>query len=353
MQIKKLTREIRNKSLKKVKKRSPEELSTSWYQEDLLYQGRGPTLFMILPTGGCSWALSESGGCTMCSYINDSHVENVPARDIIPLFHEIMDKHTLEEPTAVKIFTSGSFLNPDEMPVEARREILQTLGEIENVAEVVVESRPEYVNREIIKECCSYLPDKIFEISMGLESASDHTREYKINKGFSKKDFEQAVEIIKDLKSEYKVRSKAYILVKPILTSEKQGIQEAIDSAIYAEKAGIDRISFCPATIHKGTLIEELWRKGSYQPPWIWSTIKIINQVREKVNIPAIMDTSGFGSRRGPYNCKKCNSKLKQMIIDSNLDQIPVKELECDCKNQWQVESSFCDIGRSTTRIRY
>ncbi|MBV1768426.1 MAG: TIGR01210 family radical SAM protein, partial [Methanobacterium sp.] len=234
-----------------------------------------------------------------------------------------------------------------------RKEILKTLGEIENIVEVVVESRPEYVNRDVIQECCSYIPDKIFEISMGLESSSDHTREFKINKGFSKKDFERAVEIIKDLKVEFKVKSKAYILVKPILTSEKQAIQEAIDSAIYAENAGIDRISFCPATIHKGTLIEELWRKGSYQPPWIWSVVKIINQVREEVQVPAIMDTSGFGSRRGPYNCKKCNSKLKQMIIDSNLDQILVKELECECKNQWQVESSFCDIGRSTTRIRY
>lgn len=47
-----------------------------------------------------------------------------------------------------------------------------------------------------------------------------------------------------------------------------------------------------------------MWRKGAYQPPWIWSCIEIINTVRKELNIPALLDTSGFGSRRGPYNCK-------------------------------------------------
>ncbi len=57
---------------------------------------------------------------------------------------------------------------------------------------------------------------------------------------------------------------------------------------------------------HFPKVIERLWRRGSYEPPWIWSTIEIINNVRKNVKIPALLDTSGFGSRRGPYNCKKC-----------------------------------------------
>jgi len=42
-----------------------------------------------------------------------------------------------------------------------------------------------------------------------------------------------------------------------------------VASAEYSEKVGVDRISFCPATIHKGTVMEVLWHRGSYQPPWI------------------------------------------------------------------------------------
>ena len=82
---------------------------------------------------------------------------------------------------------------------------------------------------------------------------------------------------------------------------------EAIETARYCDSIGVNRLSFCPATIHGGTVIERFWRKGAYQPPWIWSCIEIINTVRDELDMPALLDTSGFGSRRGPYNCKKYN----------------------------------------------
>lgn len=353
MKIQEITQEIREKSLKKIKHHSPQELAASWTQVDLMYSGRGQSVFMILPTTGCSWALSESGGCTMCSYIADSSLEPVPSSTIIDIFSDSLKRFEFNEQTAVKIFTSGSFLNPEELPVDARTTILKTLNNIENVTEIVVESRPEYVTQEVMEECCSLIPEKLFEVSMGLETSSDYTRKFKINKGFTSQDFEKAVDVIKGLKKQYNVKSKAYILVKPILTSEKQAIEEAIDSAVYAEKVGVDRVSFCPSTIHKGTVMEELWRKGSYQPPRIWSVIEIINTVRNQVKIPSVMDTSGFGSRRGPYNCKNCNSKLKRAIMDSNLDQSLIEGFECDCKKEWVAETEFSELNRSASRIQY
>ncbi|MCK9152626.1 archaeosine biosynthesis radical SAM protein RaSEA, partial [Methanobacterium alcaliphilum] len=263
MKIQELNKEIREKSLKKIKHQTSQELAASWTQFDLMYSGKGQSIFMILPTTGCSWALADSGGCTMCSYIADSSLEPVPASTIIEIFNELLAKYQFDEATAAKIFTSGSFLNPSELPVEARTAILKTLNNMESITEIVVESRPEYVTQEVMEECCSIIPDKLFEVSMGLETSNDYTREFKINKGFTTEDFEKAVNVIKDLKKEYNTKSKAYILVKPILTSEKQAITEAIDSAKYAEEVGVDRVSFCPSTIHKGTVMEELWRKGS------------------------------------------------------------------------------------------
>ena len=65
-----------------------------------------------------------------------------------------------------------------------------------------------------------------------------------------------------------------------------------------------------------------------------------------------IMDTAGFGTRRGPFNCKKCNSKLKSLIIKSNLEQKISEELEnydCECKQQWEADLEFSDILNTTT----
>lgn len=351
MEIQDLMREIRQNAIEKIEKKSPYDLARTWSQEDLLYSGRGRAIFMVLPTSGCSWALSNSGGCTMCSYIVDSPLETISADVLIDIFKKCMEKHEIDEKTAVKLFTSGSFLNDDEFPKKARVEILRILNNLKNVEEVVVESRPEYVIGKALQECCKALPDKIFEVSIGLETYDDYIRKYKINKGFSREDFEKAVDILRKTKSNYKIKSKAYIFIKPILTSEKDAIKDAVKSAQYAEELGVDRISFCPATIHKGTLMELLWRRGSYQPPWIWSILEIIRMVRKSVKIPVIMDTSGFGTRRGPYNCKKCNSKLKKMIIESNLDQSIPREFECECKMRWMADLKFSDVSRSTTNL--
>ena len=70
------------------------------------------------------------------------------------------------------------------------------------------------------------------------------------------------------------------------------------------------------------------------------------------MNIPALLDTSGFGSRRGPYNCKKCNKYLKHMIIDCNLTK-SIIEYECECKNEWLGEVENADMNHSKTKIKH
>ena len=356
MEIEKLTKEIRNRAFEKKKDKTPEQVAASWYNDDLTYNGVSKTLFMILPTPGCSWALGDSGGCTMCSYVSDCTLEPIDDDKIIEIFNNHLSRFPIaeEDKISVKLFASGSFLNPYELPKTARDYILRKLAEMDNVCEIIVESRPEYVNEKVLDEIFEIIGDKLFEVSMGLETYNDETRLNKINKGFTAKNFEDAVHLIHKMRDEkdYDIKSKAYVFVKPILLNEKESIDEAIETAYYCEELGVDRLSFCPATIHGQTLIERLWRQGAYNPPWIWSAIEIINTVRKNVKIPALLDTSGFGSRRGPYNCKKCNKTLKNMIIDSNLTQSLI-EYDCECKKQWQAEVIASDMNKSKTPVKH
>lgn len=292
----------------------------------------------------------------MCSYVSDCTLEPIDTETIINIFNDHLSRFDIEseDKIAVKLFASGSFLNPYELPIEARDEIMTTLANMDNVREIIVESRPEYVKEEYIDGIFDIIGDRLFEISMGLETSNDYTRLNKINKGFTFEDFENAVKLIQDLRDNkgYNIKSKAYIFVKPILISESEAIDEAIQTAKDCESIGVDRLSFCPATIHSGTVIERFWRKGAYQPPWIWSCIEIINTVRREVAIPALLDTSGFGSRRGPYNCKKCNKDLKHMIIRCNLAQSPV-EYDCECKKEWMAEVNNADMNQSKVKIKH
>jgi radical SAM enzyme (TIGR01210 family) len=352
MEIQQLNYEIRNKAIGRVPQRDIEKLSVSWFNKDLSYSGVSDTMYMILPTPGCSWALGDSGGCTMCSYISDSPMVKIDSKKLFELFKEEFEKYELTDYTVIKIFVSGSFLNPLELDIESRDKILKYLSENEHIKEIVVESRPEYIKKEDLEDIFSIIGNKLFEISIGLESADNFTRDIKINKGFTKKDFEDGIGILKGLKDKHDIKSKAYILVKPILTNEKEAIDDAIKTAIYCDKIGVDRLSFTPVTVHRGTLLEFLWKRKAYQPSWIWSCVEIINNIRENITIPSLMDTSGFGSRRGPYNCKKCNKDLKHLIINSNLKQSQI-EYECNCKNEWYGIIENADLNKSKTFIKH
>lgn len=356
MEIENLTKEIRQRAFERKDPKTPEQVGASWYNDDLTYDGIAKTLFIILPTPGCAWAIGDSGGCTMCSYVSDCTLEPIDTPTILRIFKEHLKRHPTaeEDRISVKLFASGSFLNPYELPKDARDEILKTLMELGNVTEIIVESRPEYVKEEVLDEIFEIIEDTLFEVSIGLETSNDYTRLKKINKGFTRDDFENAVRLMQNLSNTkgYNLKSKAYVFVKPILVSEAQAITEAIETARYCESIGVNRLSFCPATIHSGTVIERFWRKGAYQPPWIWSCVEIINTVRDEIKIPALLDTSGFGSRRGPYNCKKCNKDLKHIIIANNLTQSKI-EYECECKGEWLAEINNSDMNGSTVEIKH
>ena len=363
MQIQEINRKIREKSLTKIKQKQEygknkplESFSASWANMDRLYEEIGYTIFIVLPTSGCQWA-KDTGGCTMCSYITDSSLINLTPDEINRIFQEEWEKQISKinlkehQSIAVKIFVSGSFLNTNEIPIESRNQILDTLNQCTQLKEVIIESKPEYINQSTLLEVIKRIPEKTFEIGIGLETLNEETRLEKINKGITNKQFEESVNTINSIK-EYDIRAKAYLLVKPILISEKQAIQEAIDSAVYAYEKGVKRIAYCPATIHSHTFMEYLWKRGAYQPPWIWSTIEIIKQATKKVDIPIIMDTAGFGTRRGPFNCKKCNEKLKNLIVEYNQKQKIPEELEnysCSCQDNWKADLEFTDILQTTT----
>lgn len=92
-----------------------------WSEKDVLDRTIVDAYVLILKTRGCSWALSS--GCTMCGYWNDSAMGPVSDTDLLQQFDTAMERYAGEK--IVKIFTSGSFLDPGEIPQTVRNHILQ------------------------------------------------------------------------------------------------------------------------------------------------------------------------------------------------------------------------------------
>jgi radical SAM enzyme (TIGR01210 family) len=274
-------------------------------------------LTVILRTVGCRW-----NRCTMCAYASEG--APATAEDLMVQFNEAMKKLSSED-QVVKIYTSGSFLDPLEMPNEARVKILDDLHS-RGIKKLVIESRPEYITPERVEECLSRID---MEFAIGLETASDLIREKIIHKGFTFQDFARASETVHHQGGAIK----AYLLLKPPLLSEGAAIRDAISSAQAVGKHA-DMLSLNLCNIQRGTLVERLWERGEYRAPWLWSALEVLKNVSH----PIICDPVGAGTRRGPHNCGECDASIAKAIRSHDLTQNPgdFDDLDCKCKIAWQ-----------------
>ena len=288
-----------------------------WRSQDLLGGEPVASLTMILRTVGCRW-----NRCTMCGYASVG--APATAMDLIAQFERAMLRSS-PEVQEVKIYTSGSFLDPQELPVSARDAILCRLEEL-GIKRLVIESRPEYITPENVEVCLSHLET---EFAIGLETSNDLVRDNLIHKGFSFQDFVTASKIVHERGG----RVKAYLLLKPPQLSEGEALRDAIASA-RAARSHADILSLNLCNIQRNTYVERLWERGEYRPPWLWSALEVLKSVEG----PIVCDPVGAGTRRGPHNCGECDAAVAEAIRAHALtqDKSALDRLDCRCKETWR-----------------
>lgn len=328
----------------KVRPSPIDEPAASWTGTDLVDGVQTKTITVIFKSAGCRWG--KAGGCTMCGYVYDCASEPPTLEDYKSQLAKALRKAEKFSEFMVKIFTSGSFLDEQEVPPEARDAILKTLQEDPRVIKVLVETRPNFVTEENIQACLSILKNKPFELAFGLETSSDKIRKDSINKGFTFQDFVRAAQTAKT----YGVTVKSYLMLKPLFLSEKQAMEDILcsidDAAPYS-----DTISINLCNVQKGTLVEALWEKGQYRPPWLWSIIEILQKAKAAhPDLPMMSDPVGAGSKRGPHNCKECSSDVADSLRTFSLTQNPadLSSRDCGCEELWKKVLEIEDFTYGT-----
>jgi len=320
------------RSRQKVKPGSLDEPCAMWTGSDLVDGKKLDTLTIIFRTSGCWWG--KAGGCTMCGYVYDSAQVSPSDEDLFAQLGKAMRKASGFEQFMVKIFTSGSFLDTREIPLEVRHRILGELESDARVVKVLVESRPEFVKEETMADCRNSMKGKPFEIAVGLETTSDIIRKHSINKGFTFDDFKRAATIARNTGATVK----AYLMLKPPFISEKEALDDMVNS-IREAAAYADTFSINLCNIQNGTFVENLWQKGQYRPPWLWSIVEILKKAKEEFPDKVITsDPVGAGSRRGPHNCKECSREVADAIRLFSLTQdVSCLDMpQCDCMGLWE-----------------
>lgn len=326
-------KEIRETSLQE---RAHSRRIVQWTEEHRLRSGPGKALVCILPTRGCSWALSKSGGCSICGYIYDNPQEpNFEA--ILKSFNQIL-KNTITETEkfSLKLFTSGSFLDEKEIPKDIRKSILKTAAQYSQIEEIILESRPEYVTATILEDISKLVDINKVEIAIGLESANNKILKNSINKGFYWEDFVKATDKILAVGA----RVKAYLLFKPPFISEYDSIIDILESVTKLVELGVDTVSINAISIHRGTLLSQLFEKDLYRTPWLWSLLHLCKTIKNNFpDLRLICDVVAGGSERGSHNCGKCDKEVIGLIKNFTLTQDTKflnEQVVCECKVEWK-----------------
>ena len=346
---------IRIKFIQKISKRLEMMLDKPvayWIKDDRLLNKRGKEFTIILRTKGCSWALGESGGCSMCGYIGDSNIDPVDPEQIIHQFDYAMGKKKNEiassdEDFVIKIFNSGSFFDDEEISENVRTHIYDKIKSNEKITEVVVESRVEYLTEEKLKAIKDALKGKYVEVAIGLESVDDHIRNNYVNKGLSYDDFLEAVDLCK----KYNLGVRVYLLFKPPFLNEQAAIDDCINSVNLLINLNVNTISINPVNIQKGSYVEYLWYQNRYRPPWFYSLIKALRKIllngKGVCAVRIISDPSGAGTKRGIHNClrRDCNEQmlflLRNFVLTQNSEELLIDLPQCECILEYRLKKLF------------
>lgn len=313
--------------MKKDQKNTPIAL---WTGSDRVLDEVLNSVTVILRSGGCSW-----NRCLMCQYRHERY-HDFTVDDLTSAMKEqietLADSIREHNPPLVKIYTSGSFFDDQEVPPAVREEIAALC----NGRLLTVECRADFVDHEKIAAYRTRLLDNSgaggLVIAIGLETSSDLIRDKCIDKGLT---FAQYVTASGDIRRAGGL-VKTYLLCKPAYVTEREAFEDMI-SSVRDIMPHTDLISMNPCSVQRHTIVERLWRQGSYRPPYLWSVAKILAE--SPVHITC--DPLGGGQKRGAHNCGTCDQMILDAIREYNLnaDQELIRsvmEMSCGCKKEWE-----------------
>jgi archaeosine synthase beta-subunit len=302
-------------------------------------------LIIYFRGSGCTWPLGTNrhgvgmlgAGCLDCEHCIAGTTMGKPisAESYVRQFENECRKYDMTRFPILCVYNEGSFFNPDELPPEARRSILRQIAKIQSIKSVILESLPQYIDDNVLKETMDILGDRRVEIGIGLESANPLVRDLCINKPFTLEQFVEAVEVINRFCTPL-----AYVLLKPSLLTEAEALRDTIAAIRYAFSVGVKVVSIEPISIGTHALSGVLSRIGLYRSAWLWSVLEAakVSVDLGETRIGGYQFAPAYGNHA--RNCEICSMLIKESIRKFNAtgDFSVFRDIDCCCKSEWGVE---------------
>ncbi len=308
----------------------------AWTEPEALGSERVAAFVLILRTRGCYWA--DLKGCSMCGYSKDTLGRSATPDELSQQLTHALRRYRGEP--YVKLYTSGSFLDDREVDPVSRERILRSFAP--QARRILFETLPEFVTPEKLVPLRDGFPGEI-EVALGLESTQPEVLQRFINKGAPPSEYLAAADRVKALE----LHPKAYLLLKPPYLTKTEAVQDVLASIPLAARH-FESLSINPVHIQGGTVVEWLFRRGRYRPPWLWSLVSVLRHGSAACGSSRLVSfpTAG-GLPRGPHNCGDCDSEVLAAIEEASLSQRfeGLDQLSCECRSVWERHGVLEPLG--------
>jgi radical SAM enzyme (TIGR01210 family) len=207
-----------------------------------------PVATVLLTNRECPWR------CLMCDLWKNTLEDTAPLGGIPAQIDYALKR--LPPSSEIKLYNSGSFFDPGAIPPADYPEILQQVGEFD---QVIIECHPALVGGSCFR-FSEQLSGRL-EVAMGLETVHPRILE-KLNKRMSLDQFAAAT----DKLHKHDIDLRVFILVKPPFMREEEAVEWAARSLDFAFDCGAGAATLIPTRAGNGAL-DDLATSGEFAPP--------------------------------------------------------------------------------------